>query len=125
MPAPERGEPLQTGPEPTGAKSPEGGPTAAVPPRVVLEKQDIERSGPSSFRISGTVRNAGGTAAHGVQVMISAPDPVQGNPCFDDEIAIEPDPLPAGASTAFEKIVDHPCLHGDARVEISLRWQEP
>lgn len=125
MPAEKESEPVDATEAPTLPERERAAATRAGAPQVVLERQDIERTGASSFRVAGTVRNTGGTAAPGVRISLAAPDPVQGNPCLEDEIAIEPDPLPPGESVSFEKVVDHPCLHGDARIELAVRWQEP
>ncbi len=99
-------------------------PAPQDPARVLIERQQAERTGPSALHVSGVVRNVGGRAATQLRVRVSAPDPVQGNPCLEQEVPINVDHLEAGERKTFELELDHPCLHGEATVQLQVRWDE-
>jgi hypothetical protein len=91
--------------------------------RVVLERQEAERSGASSFRVSGRVRNTGKSSAQAVRVLLSALDPVQGNPCFEQSVAVEPEVLNPGEAADFSLEIESPCFRGETTVQFDVRWE--
>lgn len=119
-PEPEGGDAAPDG-QPAAEAKPVA-PAATGPARVILEGYQAPRTGPASMDVSGTVKNVGGAAAEDVVVILTANDAAQGNPCLDTEVAVSPSPLPAGEVGSFEKLLDDPCLSGDAKLEVNLRW---
>jgi len=116
-PRPAAPEVVETPPrESTSEES--GGPAA-----ITIEKREVTRLGPNSVRVTGELRNTGGSPAEGIAVVVKVNDAVQGNPCLEREIAPSTDRLAPREKASFEAELTDPCLFGDPPVELSVRWE--
>jgi hypothetical protein len=95
---------------------------AEGPARVVLVSRQAPRTGPSSMRITGEVKNIGGKDAQRVAVTVSSVDSTAGTPCLNEEAAVTPSALHPGETGKFAVNVNNPCLSGDSRVDIVPVW---
>ncbi|GIW46024.1 MAG: hypothetical protein KatS3mg077_3306 [Candidatus Binatia bacterium] len=106
---------------PTPAET-RGEPTQG-PAQVVIFEQDVEWTGPNAVRVSGKLRNSGGSPARQIAIVVKAADAVQGNPCLEREVAPSAQELPPRAEASFESEISDPCLFGHPPVELSARWE--
>ncbi|MCX8071356.1 MAG: DUF4124 domain-containing protein [Candidatus Binatia bacterium] len=113
--------PTQPPAEAAAAATPQRAQSGAA--RVVIAKQEVERLTPNSIRVSGELRNTGGSEARRVVLVVKATDAVQGNPCLEREISPAQDTLAPEGSTGFEAEITDPCLYGEPPVELAVRWE--
>jgi hypothetical protein len=97
-------------------------PGAQPPAQVILASRKTPRTGPSSLRIQGEVRNVGGTNAERVAVAISAVDSDDGSSCVKEEIGVSPPTLHPGETGSFDTDFDKPCLLGQPKIDIAPVW---
>lgn len=122
--------PLASLPADTGA--PAGAPDAGNAPgpkndgmaRLVLEHNESVRDGPNGQTFTGDVKNVGSAPARDVAVQITVTDPVQGDECLRDEIAVRPSTLGPGQSAEYHGSFENPCFYGDAKVDLSPVWNQ-
>jgi len=90
--------------------------------RVVLAQHQLLPAGPSTRRLTGTVKNSGGKLARRVTVIVNITDAAQGSPCVSEELPVTPADLPPGGTGKFEGDIETPCFLGSAGVEINPAW---
>lgn len=95
---------------------------AQGPAQVMVTSRATPRTGPSSLRITGKVKNVGGADAQRVAVTITAVDSTQGTPCLNEEVAVKPSTLHPGESGSFDTDLDSPCLFGQPNLDIAPVW---
>jgi hypothetical protein len=95
---------------------------AEGPARVILISRQAPRTGPSSMRIFGEVKNVGGKDAQRVAVTVSSVDATAGTPCLSEEAAVAPSTLRPGESGKFDVDLDNPCLFGEPQVDVAPLW---
>jgi len=103
-----------------------GGPAAKGkgPAQLVLEEPESLQEGPGAETFVGKVKNAGGAPAHQAAVRITVTDPVQGDQCLQDEIAVRPSTIAPGETGEYRGFFENPCFYGDAKVELLPLWNE-
>jgi hypothetical protein len=92
------------------------------PASVILVSRELPRTGRSSVRVVGEVRNVGGADALRVGVKISSLDTSAGTPCLSEEASVTPSTLHPGDSGKFDVDVDSPCLLGNPQIDVAPVW---
>jgi len=111
----------QTGtPAPAAAAS--GSETQKGPAHVELLKQDDADLGQGRHSYSGTVKNTGGAAAHGVAISVRVTEPTQGDQCVADQITVEPSTLGPGEIGHYSADFDSPCYFGTTQAALDAIW---
>jgi len=106
-----------------------GSPVAGTPTpklegeaRVEIVSQSAQQLEPSVRLFRGTVKNAGGTAARDVVVIVDVTERQQGAECLHTEIEVTPSSLAPGETGTFEAEFENPCFFGDVSVRVQPDW---
>ena len=125
MPAP---PPIASLPKGTSPAASEAGGQAAAkgsgPAQLVLDQPESLQEGPGVEGFVGKVKNVGGAPAPQVAVQITVIDPVQGDQCLQDEIAVRPSTIAPGQTGEYRGSFENPCFYGDAKVNLVPLWNE-